>query len=393
MNQKKMAEYAYQKVPFYNNLCDKPVTTWEDYPIVDKKMVLENKNSLFSPEYIGDLYSDRLQRVITSGSSGDCLEIYWKQRDAIRSLTSLWVKRKKYYGIVPCDRRCYFFTTKIEGGREIDVEQSEYGLGFCKTDLSPERLLEIYEKMNAFEPKWIIIQPSLLILFMQLVKKYSCKPISSLRYIEVTGERITHEWKKEVEKFFNCKVASQYGCYEVNSIAYECPFHNLHVMTENVYAEIVDDDQICVTSKHNRVMPFIRYKVGDRGRLCDDRSCSCGSMEPILELDMSRENDLIQNADGSVTHYDCFFGVIERINLMLEMAVLQFQIVQTDYEKFDVYMVVDDKEDIPEVQMLFKKLCDNNQIRGEFTFSFADYLYPSEKTGKLAWFCSTMKGV
>lgn len=88
----------------------------------------------------------------------------------------------------------------------------------------------------------------------------------------------------------------------------------------------------------------------------------------ILELDMSRENDLIQNADGSVTHYDCFFGVIERINLMLEMAVLQFQIVQTDYEKFDVYMVVDDKEDIPEVQMLFKKLCDNNQIRGEFTF-------------------------
>jgi len=49
--------------------------------------------------------------------------------------------------------------------------------------------------------------------------------------------------------------------------------------------------------------------------------------------------------------------------------------------------VVDDEEDIPEVQMLFKKLCDKDQIRGEFTFSFVDYLYPSEKTGKLAWFC------
>ena len=42
-----------------------------------------------------------------------------------------------------------------------------------------------------------------------------------------------------MEAFFNCKVASQYGCYEVNSIAYECPFHKLHVMTENVYVEIV----------------------------------------------------------------------------------------------------------------------------------------------------------
>ena len=105
---------------------------------------------------------------------------------------------------------------------------------------------------------------------------------------------------------------------------------------------------------------------------------------PGLELEMARDNDLIQKADGSVAHYDCLFGVIERINLMLEMAILQFQIIQTDYEKFDVYMVVDDEEDIPEVQMLFKKLCDKDQIRGEFTFSFVDYLYPSEKTGVFA---------
>lgn len=54
-----------------------------------------------------------------------------------------------------------------------------------------------------------------------------------------------------MEAFFNCKVASQYGCYEVNSIAYECPFHKLHVMTENVYVEIVEDNQICIKSKYS----------------------------------------------------------------------------------------------------------------------------------------------
>ena len=393
MDHKKMAEYAYENIPFYQKLREQPVTDWEQYPVIDKKMIVDKQNMLFAPEYIGDLYANRLQKVLTSGSSGDCLEIYWKRGDSMKSLTSLWMKRKKYYGIVPSDRRCYFFTTKIVGGKEIEVEKTEHGLGFCKADLSSKKLLEIYEKMKAFEPKWIIIQPSLLILFMQLVKKYQCKPITSISYLEVTGERITNDWKEEVEAFFNCKVASQYGCYEVNSIAYECPFHKLHVMTENVYVEIVEDNQICITSKHNRVMPFVRYKVGDRGRLCTDKNCSCGSQEPILELEMARDNDLIQKADGSVAHYDCLFGVIERINLMLEMAILQFQIIQTDYEKFDVYMVVDDEEDIPEVQMLFKKLCDKDQIRGEFTFSFVDYLYPSEKTGKLAWFCSTMKGV
>ena len=93
-----------------------------------------------------------------------------------------------------------------------------------------------------------------------------------------------------------------------------------------------------------------------------------------------------------MTHSDCFFGIIERINLVLDMAILQFQIVQTDYEKFDLFMVLDDEADEHEVQMLFRKLCDKYQLRGEFAFSFVDYLYPSEKTGKLAWFCSTMKG-
>ena len=69
---------------------------------------------------------------------------------------------------------------------------------------------------------------------------------------------------------------------------------------------------------------------------------------------------------------------------MPEMAILQFQIIQTDYEKFDVYMVVDDEEDIPEVQMLFKKLCDKDQIRGEFTFSFVDYLYQAKKNREIS---------
>ena len=136
MDHKKMAEYAYENIPFYQKLREQPVTDWEQYPVIDKKMIVDKQNMLFAPEYIGDLYANRLQKVLTSGSSGDCLEIYWKRGDSMKSLTSLWMKRKKYYGIVPSDRRCYFFTTKIVGGKEIEVEKTEHGLGFCKADLS-----------------------------------------------------------------------------------------------------------------------------------------------------------------------------------------------------------------------------------------------------------------
>ena len=37
-------------------------------------------------------------------------------------------------------------------------------------------------------------------------------------------------------------MTNQYGCYEANSIAYECPCGNLHWMEENIYVEVLDDE-------------------------------------------------------------------------------------------------------------------------------------------------------
>jgi len=56
MAHKKMAEYAYENIPFYQKLREQPVTDWEQYPVIDKKMIVDKKNMLFAPEYIGDLY-------------------------------------------------------------------------------------------------------------------------------------------------------------------------------------------------------------------------------------------------------------------------------------------------------------------------------------------------
>ncbi len=98
MTKDKIAEYAYEQVPFYKDLADKKIMSWKDYPVVDKNMVRQNIDSVFSPEYMMDHLSDRLEHVMTSGSTGDCLDILWKKDQKIKSLTPLWIKRKKYYG-------------------------------------------------------------------------------------------------------------------------------------------------------------------------------------------------------------------------------------------------------------------------------------------------------
>ena len=390
MKREDIIRYAYERVPFYSQLRNK--ARGDGYPVIDKHMILNDTNRLFSPEYFSELFADKLERVFTSGSTGDCLEILWRKDQNIRSLLPLWNMRKKYYGILPNHRRCHFFITKIKDGQEIQIEESKYALGFCKTDLSEEKVLSIYKKMELFAPEWMIIQPSMLAILMKVIKKFNCSPLSELRYIEITGECMPEDGKREAASFFGCQIASQYGCYEVNSIAYECPCGNMHVMKENVFVEIVNGDEICVTSLHNRVMPFIRYKVGDRGRIDWNVNCACGNRAPVLYLNKARDNDYIIYKDGTIFHSDILYGIVERINLLMERPILQYQIVQEDYEYFLIYIVLDDEEDAQSVEEMFKRLAKDYHIKGKLDFFFVDYLFPSEKTGKLAWFCSKMKG-
>lgn len=390
MKRDEIAKYAYENVPFYMDL-HKKGDSWEDYPVIDKKTMLIHMDSVFAPQYMGDLFANKLERVLTSGSTGECFEVFWKKSHIMKSLVPLWNKRKRYYNISPDDRRCYFFTTKIVDGKELQIEESDYGLGFGKTDLCEDRVIAIYNHMLEFNPRWLIVQPSMLILLTTMAKKHGLPPLPDLAYIELTGESITESARKSVREFFGCEVASQYGCYEVNSIACECPYGGLHVMSENVFVETVGEDDLCITSLQNKVMPFIRYKIGDKGKVIYEHSCPCGSREPVIDLQKVRQNDWIYHADGTVSHSDLFCNIVDKINLSLQQAILQYQIIQTDYEEFEVYIVINEEEDDLEIQTMFVTFYEKYQRKSKFTFYFVDYLYPSEKTGKLAWFVSKVK--
>lgn len=392
MKKEVIANYAYENVPFYMDMNNNPRKKWEDLPIINKNIILKKINSVFAPQYMSDLFAGSLDHVLTSGSTGECLDIFWKKEQNMKSLIPLWNKRKRYYNILPSDRRCYFFTTKIVDGKDIEFEESQHGLGFSKMNLSEEKIINIYNRMLEFSPRWMIVQPSLAYLIIKIAKKEKLPPLPELTYVEFTGERIMESIKSITQDFFGCNVASQYGCYEVNSIAYECPCGSLHVMSENVYVEEIEQNDLCITSLQNKVMPFIRYKIGDKGRVIQIHNCPCGNAEPIIELEKSRENDWIYHTDGTVSHSDVFCHIIEKINLYQQQAIQQYQIVQVDYDEFDIYIVLDDEEEASLVQIMFKEMYEKYQQGSVLKFHFVDYLYPSEKTGKLAWFTSKMRG-
>lgn len=396
MDQNEMAGYAYNTVPFYQDRAERKSVDFEDIPVVTKDEMIRNQGKNIAPAYMMDYLRGNLQVFMTSGSTGKCMEIIWDPSQVTRSLLSLWHLRKRYYGISPRDRYCYFFTTKVENGIVFETERLPYGMGFSKLGLSENRLVQIYKEMLNYDPVWFFGQPSMVLLLIHTAETHALPVLPSLRYIELTGERIAHGVRERIREFFHCSVASQYGCYEVNSIAYECPYGHKHIMDKNVYVEVLDESDhpvweqegaVTLTSLQNQVMPFVRYRIGDRGILHKPSSCACGNKAPFIELTMARENDLVINRDGSRVHSDLFAHAVEMVNLV-SGSIIQYQIIQTDYERFEIRFVLDEDEDREEVISLFMEALGTFTKDREFEFLFPKELFPHEATGKCAWFIS-----
>lgn len=396
MKKEQIAAYAYENVPFYRNRTSNDADNFEQLPLIDKKEMLCGLGQNLSPEYMTDYINGKLERVLTSGSTGQCMTVYWDKAQQKKSLMPLWYLRRKYYGILPEDKYCSFYTTRVEQGHCPEKMLYENGLSFSKLGLTESRLLEIYEELVAYEPVWILAQPSMVLLLIQAAEKQKRPAPASVKYIELTGERIHDSVRRKIEKFFGCAVASQYGCYEANSIAYECPQGNMHIMGSNVFVEVLDESgdfvegkegNIIITSLQNKVMPFVRYKIGDRGKMRKGTSCPCGNCSPILELTEARENDMIVNRDQSKTHSDIFAHGVELVNLATE-NIVQYQVIQKDYEDFEISMVLDEEEEWETTKELFLQALEDFAWGKNFQFVLKDRLLPSEKTGKLAWFQS-----
>ena len=143
------------------------------------------------------------------------------------------------------------------------------------------------------------------------------KNLKNLKFLEVTGELLTQEMKTTLCGLFNVPVFNLYGIEEVGAIAYDDGLGNLEILEGNCILEILNDENmrceseiegnIIVTGLVNHVMPFVRYKTGDRGKFFIQND------KKYLIVLKARSNDSILlngiEYDGSI-----FFNLVEFLN-------------------------------------------------------------------------------
>lgn len=393
------AKYAYENSVFYRDYilqekggsyCPDNVI-FEDLPVIEKEDIVNSRVPLLPIQYMLSPSDEQVITLVTSGSSGKMLNIEWNRSDYYRSMTQLWYLRKKYYHISPNDRLCFFYTLRQLGTEETMSYRRGNSIGFSKTALTRPRLREIYETMAEYRPAWLLMQPSMAELLLDAMEYYELPGIDSIRYIEFSGEMLGERLKKRVKETFHCDVANQYGSYEFNSIAYECPFGRMHVMHTNVYVENPEEKdgegEFVITSLTNRRNPLIRYKIGDRGRLLNHVDCPCRNIHPVIELTAGRSYDFIDCADGSRISAYIFVRAIDNVNAVLEDVVVQFQVVQRNINDFLVRMYIDEFKKIPAIKEIFEENILEEALKdARYEYSFETEYLNDEQSGKLKYF-------
>lgn len=376
----------------------------ERIPVLTKNIIQKNLDDFLSSDYLRYPKRADLMTHSTSGSSGMCMQIQWSKTDYLRSMFTLWMIRKKVYGIDTNDKLLSFHTNIFSSSVLVNNEQkillNDRVLSLSNLCSNENQIEFFYSEMMNFNSVWISAQPSTVYLLADYMKMNNKKAPESLKYIELTGEYLFDSTLRRIkEAFKGVCIANMYGMVEANGIACQCKNGNLHVLEPNVLVEILDSEakpvnegkegEIYITSLTNTAMPLIRYSTGDRGILYDIFNCPCGNKSPVLDVKAGRVSELADTEDGKRLTPHIFSYPIKIINDEMSNPIKQFQIIQNDINDFTVILVLEitfNGWDNSIKEYYCKLMKDTCLKSARWDFIFRDNIYPDDISGKYKLF-------
>jgi len=330
--------YFSRENEFYKNFLEsknyKISDSWEDIPTITKKDFPKDLSKVLTNWDYKDIHFHS-----TSGSSGTpfvfaknkfCHAMTWAHIDSklvehgINIGSSL---QARFYGI-PLSGFKYY----KERFKDFLARRIRYSV----FDLSEEKLEKIildfknkrFEYVNGYTNSLVIVSKYLINKNISIVD--FCP---TLKCVITTSEICDEIDRTIIERGFGVKVINEYGAADSDLIAIEDIDGDFVLNEETLFVEILNEDnqsvnfgeegRVVCTSLYNRVMPFIRYEIGDLAVL---RSMHKNGNR-VLEKVIGRTNDLIRLPSGKTspgfTLYYVVKEFIEKGSVISEYLIRQ----------------------------------------------------------------------
>ena len=301
---KKILIHAGNNVPYWQKLFNKISFDPEEFenfndlqkiPLLTraeiKKIPIEELTAKNIPRW-------RFTGAFTSGSTGEPLKFYQDARDNLRREVNTF-HELRYAG---ASYRDHIAVLGLDNHQDLD----NFGRRFSDTQWGDAkfRLSVIYPYLK-LKPAVLIANGSDLRRFLFLTRREA--PNTILKALMYRGEHISESERDIISKFFKCPIFTTYGSRETSLLGVECKSHKLHLAPWMNYFEIISDNNgeavsdgregnAVITFFENFVMPFIRYKIGDRA-IINTELCPCGRKSKII-TPYGRESEIIQFPDS-----------------------------------------------------------------------------------------------
>ncbi len=340
---KKLISYAYDNVPYYNELFKKhdilpsDITDLDDLkkiPILTKD-ILRNHPEKFVSKSVNKNF---LISGWTTGTTGTPLNAYRSRSSVIFENATLW-RQKRWAGVDISSPKVAIWGTIWD---KVIVPNDNQNPPFWRMNFPENQLLLSYyhisdktlpiflEKLNQFKPEYIEGFPSIILTIARYLKKH--KLTLPIKAVFTSSEPLYDTHREDIEESFETKIYDHYGQAERVSIATECPEHNgLHINPEYGILELLNNNndvkpgesgEIISTGLNNYVMPLIRYKTGDMASI-SKKQCKCGRNMPLLHSVEGRKTDRIITPQGKIIPGGGIMGAFHGISNIQETQVIQ----------------------------------------------------------------------
>jgi phenylacetate-CoA ligase len=392
---KKLLNYANKFVPYYQRIFKELDLTPDSFkglqdikkmPPLTRRNIQEHQSSLMSTE--DRKVRKKLFKGGSSGTTGVPISYFHDvdgESSGIAAGMILWhlsgwqfgEKGLHIWGNVDSIKR---WNTLASKGRRFLFNQKNIASPFLN-DI--KNYSQIVEDISKYNPDYIDGYTNSIYSLAQYILEHNLT-IPKCKYIFTTAENLMDHQKEIIENALG-PIADVYGCGEINGIAAQTIesskyyIFEPHAIVETEESSTKGFYEIMITDLDNKVMPFIRYKVGD----LIDGVYAPGKGDHIkfkfFNQILGRTADIIELENGKK---------ILPVNLVGGTFIRQFkQIVRhkviwngkTMHLIFEINNSIDKKD-------LHKKLLEVlSPYNINFTFELTDKILP-DKNGKYKYF-------
>lgn len=260
----------------------------------------------------------------TSGSTGTPF-LFYKNKEWDASQRAAIFRGYSWYGVKPWHKNGYFWGfnktwKQRQKTRILDFLQNRFRL----FSYDVEEVKAFLKKMR--HAKYLEGYSSMIHQVAVEALNNDLEINDRLLMVKGTSEKIYDAYHDAVRKVFGRKVISEYGAAEAGVIAFECPEGKMHIVSENVIVECIENE-IVLTNLYSYSFPIIRYRIGDYIKLAENQAvCVCGMQHPVITEIQGRVGKSIYGFSQkypSLTLYYVSKNIALEHNLFIEYQAVQ----------------------------------------------------------------------